>query len=532
MIAGASALEQKHDNLQRGEQSRAEDATHGAHSLEPIVLSASQISTWRGCKRQWAFKYIERIETPSTPAQLLGTEVENEQLQPYLLQGRAFEYTTKDGKKRDSAEIAASSLAYLPKPMTPGLELQRHFLMPSPTWIGGVHSGVSYQGYIDMWHRDSRTFPDFEGHESGLVIPSAQDFKTTKDLKYRKKEGALSIDVQAMLYATHALYATRAPAVDLGWIYMRTQGGRKAERTKLRVFPDHVAEQFQELDATGQEIARIRRLGNKGEIKALDLEPNPDHCGAFGGCPFQSKCNLSPSQIIDAQAARANRLLDINLDINKELKRIEPMTMQTGGMSMLDQLRAKKAAADQGVAATPAQVSPPALSSIVAKAATQPAPVPPLLPSPAPASIASVVAAAIAGVAEDGTNVYTHETQNYQYLGQSADGRNVYRRNPHGLTAAVAAPAPMPVAVAAPVPAYVAQPINPPESALAPAAPVGELAPKKGPGRPRKTEAAPAAAANMSGPNLDDAIKFAQAMRSGCDAFLVALGFESYGPKE
>lgn len=537
---GVNEPKQANDNSERKSDLRPNDEPkpitwkeyEESGAPKQILISVSQVTTWRECERKWAWKYIAKIQTEQTAAQKLGDEIEKEQLQPYLLEGRAFQYTTNEGKKRDSAEIAATALAYLPSPKTPGLEMQRHFVIPSPTRINGAHGGVFYQGYIDLYHADSGVFPGFSGFEGFGVIPGVCDFKSTKDLKWRKKEKDLLIDPQANMYAFRELFEYRkthgvdAPAVDLGWIYMQTQGTRKADRTHVRVYPDHVAAQFEAIDKTGQEVAEARRAGDLGKLLPLDLPPNPDLCEAYGGCPYRDKCNLSPAQIIDALATKADRLLSLK-------KKEEDLIMQgipndvmgvggsPGGLSLLDTLKAKKAA--ETGAAPPVQqtLTAPIMTPVTAAA---PAPVVvPIAPTTAPAPQSQIV-----GVAEDGTNVYTHQLDKYTYVGQAADGRAVYRLNatPSQHVPVVAQPiaAPLYAGTAQPV---AAQAINPPESLLPPAPIADASKPKRG--RPRKTEAAPGASASTvanidaSSMNLEDAYAFAKALRAGCDAFLAVL---------
>ena len=262
-----------------------------------LILSASQISTYRDeCKRKWGFKSIAKIETEQHASAALGTEVDDTQLQPYLKDGRPFDYS----RPSQSGYIAASALAYLPEPQTLGLEVQKHFIIPSPT----AGSGLSYQGYVDLW-LPKGGIPGIEGG----IYPVVCDFKTTGNLKWQKSAKTLETDVQAQLYATWAMYETGARTVDLVWIYMQTKGSKKAKRTHLRVLGQHVAEQFRMIDATGLEMQQARTAieseAGKLEELVMQLPPNAEACAGYGGCPFQGRCNLSPSVFVDAATAQA-----------------------------------------------------------------------------------------------------------------------------------------------------------------------------------------------------------------------------------
>lgn len=293
-----------------------------------ILLSASQISTYRDeCHRKWAFKSIAKIQADQHASAALGTEVDDTQLQPYLREGRAFDYARPSG----SGYIAASGLAFLPAPMSSGLEVQKHFVLPSP-----FSDEVSYQGYIDLWMpKGGIPLPDPYVSD----IPVVSDFKTTGNLKWQKSAKVLAKDVQAQLYATWAMYQTKAPVVDLVWIYMQTKGARKAKRTHLRVLQSDVAEQFRAIDKIGQEMVQARleiesAARAPGDLERLILEhlpANPDACDGYGGCPFTGRCNLAPAEFVNASMAQA-------------ILEMESIPM-SDTMTLLEKMKAKRAAA-------------------------------------------------------------------------------------------------------------------------------------------------------------------------------------------
>ena len=312
-----------------------------------IFVSASQISAYRECARKWAWRYIAGIAAPQHPSAALGTEVDDEQVQPYLLKGRPFDFAKPaHGSFLSSGEIAASMLPFLPAPGT--VQVQRHFQFPSPTW---QTAEFGFQGYVDIWTEDSRVLPGCAGG-----VPGVADTKTTSNIaKWAKTETQLKTDVQAMLYATEAMFATGAREVDLDWIYGQTRGSRKGKNVVLRVSADHVAEQFSLINETAVEMLGVRQSG----AGPLDLPPSPDApdaCEAYGGCPYRDKCNLSPSQIIDSLAAKASK-----------------GGIMGNASDMLAALKAKKAAQTAGAGSSPPD-APPVV-------ATKEAPAPPPSPS-------------------------------------------------------------------------------------------------------------------------------------------------------
>lgn len=456
--------------------------TGGVTAL-PLV-SASQISKYRECARKWAWLYLAGIESPSSAAAALGTECDDTQLQPYLRDARAFDFS------RESGYIVAAGIAYLPKPQTPGLQVQKYFEMPSPTWIDAIgpqgrtrqHIGFGYRGYMDLWLPDSGAVPDMPGG-----APYVGDFKTTSDLKWAKSEQALSEDVQAIIYATDAIYETGALSVDLSWMYFQTRGPRKAKRTYLRVTRDHVAREFTKINDTAIEMKRVR----SENPHPLDLPPNIEQCEAYGGCPYRDKCNLSPMQIIEAHAAKATRAL-LGGDV------VMSNTNGNSTANMFAALKAKKAAA-QGAIATAG--SPPAPQVTNSEELAQH-----IAANPRAAFLAAPASVPV---------------ERHTIVGTRPDGTNVYYEAPLG--------------------------INPPEKSLPPAPPVGTAAPKRGPGRLKKDAAAPTPAPEdprqlllattpdaptpaVAAPSISldvdttKIIRVVTAVRAAADAFLVAMG--------
>jgi hypothetical protein len=245
-----------------------------------VLVSPSQITVFRDeCERKWALKSIVKLNSEPHPSALLGTEVDEEQLQPYLTKGQTFDFTRKSG------EIAATAVPFLPAPLTPGLEVQKHFTMPSPSWR--THA-FGYQGFIDLWHPDSSVMPGMDGG-----VPLVSDFKTTSNFRWAKTEETLKKDPQAVVYGTYAVHATQATAVDLAWIYMRTRETPKAIRRHLRVLRNDVGEEFKRIDEVAVRMVEKRKIIEPTIEAALTLEPNLESCEDFGGCPYRVHCQTA-----------------------------------------------------------------------------------------------------------------------------------------------------------------------------------------------------------------------------------------------
>jgi hypothetical protein len=220
-------------------------------------LSASQIQTFVDCQRKWAWRVIEGVEEPPNASAERGRAV-HAVLEQYL-SGGAIDFTTEIGY------IAAAGLEHLPKPGTPGLLIEQEFHFEGP-------SGHTYLGYKDL-------------EQPGIVT----DHKTTSDLKWQKTEDDLRTDVQATLYAVDYFRKhSNEPDVELRWVYYQTKNTKKSAVTKLRMTQSRAWDNFLEIEKIAEQMHVV------SERRALDLPPNIDHCSAYGGCPHQGRCNLSP----------------------------------------------------------------------------------------------------------------------------------------------------------------------------------------------------------------------------------------------
>lgn len=220
-------------------------------------LSASQVQTFSDCPRKWAWRYVAGVEEPPGPAAELGKLV-HATLEKYL-NGGEIDFTTEVGY------IAASGLEYLPKPGTEGLLVEEEFHFEGP-------SGHSYLGYKDL-------------EMPGVVY----DHKTTSDLKWQKTAEDLSKDIQATLYAVD--YFRKHPdenEVELRWVYYQTRNTKKSAITILRVNQAEAWNRFLGIE----KIAEQMEVASTSQ--PLELPPNTNHCSAYGGCPHQGRCNLSP----------------------------------------------------------------------------------------------------------------------------------------------------------------------------------------------------------------------------------------------
>lgn len=283
-----------------------------------ILLSPSQIKAHRGCKRKRALEKLAGLRGPETASQKLGKDVDDNNLQPYLRDGKPIDRSTQAGK------IAASGLDWLPQPKWRGLEVQKHFVFSSPTM-----EGVGYQGYLDLW------LPF--GGQPGFFDekPVVADFKTTKSIrKWALNEEKLRKDEQGVIYSVWAILETKAKEIHNSWLYLQTEGSPIALPTQITVHTDEVAHHFLEIEKDAKEIIEINRGLPKGAdpLKyALSIEGNKNACGDYGGCPFQHHC-FKLTDLIDSPKetgmTAANGMIDLFAKLGKKKEASAPPTQE------------------------------------------------------------------------------------------------------------------------------------------------------------------------------------------------------------
>lgn len=245
------------------------------HRVTPYLYSASQLNTYDLCPRKWGWEYVAGFRPPPGPAAELGIRV-HKILERWLSKGIPPDKRTVEGR------IALPGLEFLPLP-GPSLSVEDKFVIQ----VGDFH----YRGFKDL---------EFIEEETGLWIV---DHKTTGDFIWQKTEDDLLHDVQAMLYAKEALDRVGVDEAMLMWLYYRTRNTPKARPTYLQVNRDQVESGFEIIHDLTAELDRVRLQ----VVDARELPINPNACAAFGGCPHQHRCNLSPRDKRKAIMAQAEK---------------------------------------------------------------------------------------------------------------------------------------------------------------------------------------------------------------------------------
>ncbi len=263
----------------------------GSPSVRPVHVpaegqprfSSSQVETFLSCGRKWAWDKIAHVPRAEGASASLGSETHN-QLETFLA-GGALDFT------KPSGEIAAKGVHLLPPPKSPGMEIEKEFLFQS------TRTGFWWSGRKDIELSSSSLLP-WRKATSGR--PAVVDHKTTSNLRWAKNPEDLLYDVQANLYAYELATRTGSGEVDLVWIYYPTKSAAPAEPVFLRVSAEHATRMFGLLEAAAARMASHLEVSRgspaPGASYVLTMAPNPGACSAYGGCPYQHLCKLSPTE--------------------------------------------------------------------------------------------------------------------------------------------------------------------------------------------------------------------------------------------
>lgn len=229
-------------------------------------LSATQIETFRLCRRKWAWNYIDGVTGEPNKFAGMGVLV-HQVLAAWLAEGKAPDPDTEEGR------VATAALKHLPQP-GPDLFIEQYLELN--------REAALYRGYSDLIYKGS------DG------VPVVHDHKTTLDFKWAKTEDELRNDVQAPLYAMAAMEAFDSQEVELRWAYLRTRGKPASKLIKIRLTKAEAEKAMVAIDATAVDIYAAY-LAQK---PARETEFNPGACDMFGGCAYRELCNLSPIERI------------------------------------------------------------------------------------------------------------------------------------------------------------------------------------------------------------------------------------------
>lgn len=246
---------------------------------EEFFVSATQVSTAELCLRKWAFRYIDKIKAPPNKFAVLGVDTHGHTEQ-WLKHG-----VVPHGDK--PAELAQALIPLLPPPQ-----------------------------YVDPAHVEMNQLYSFTAHDvhfmlvvdlfvpNGLGgVPRVYDHKTGSNPDYWLTPETLPGDIQGSLYAAWAMHKTGSPIVDLQWNYVKTKGAMTTRHVVARVDGHMISERLEKSVNTGK---RLRMIAQSG-ARAMDVAYDVAGCSAYGGCPYQDRCNLSPADRVRSMMSDPNQ---------------------------------------------------------------------------------------------------------------------------------------------------------------------------------------------------------------------------------
>lgn len=276
-----------------------------------FVVSATQVSAFELCPRKWAFRYIDGVESPPNKYAELGLDTHGH-LENWLRQGIV------PGPASDkSVQLAQALIPHLPVPQIvdpQNVELDQYYslcgvtfnlkvdlFMPALTtqvWFCGLCHAPQFQtpsGIVCV-----NGHGGVQGYSAAVTRPRVIDHKTCGDFKWALTSETLPNDVQGSLYGGWALHKTLASEVDLQWNYVRTKGAIATHPVVATV----TGRRIQERLGKSLESARKMRVIAESGVKAMQVDYDARGCSAFGGCPHQARCNLSPQQRMSSVIAQ------------------------------------------------------------------------------------------------------------------------------------------------------------------------------------------------------------------------------------
>jgi hypothetical protein len=227
----------------------------------PVLLSASQITTFRDCPRKWAFDKLDGVPRKESFSANEGTAIHAE-VEDYYVNG-----------KPPSRPEALALMTHLPQPSA-GLVSEQEF---SFVWPG---ENALVRGYMDLFR---------------LEPLKVWDHKTTSSKRYFKTVEDLMVDPQATLYGMAARLLAGSGLsqdVELQWTYViREQPKTRPPHTHIVAFTqtaDMLYDAVNNLNPTVSELVQI----SEASAKAKDVRPiSGDPCFRYGGCPYRDLCS-------------------------------------------------------------------------------------------------------------------------------------------------------------------------------------------------------------------------------------------------
>lgn len=371
-------------------------------------VSASQITTFRSCKRLWAIEKLAELTRikEETGALATGSEV-HAMLETYLLHG----VTPAPIHPHRSKFDAVVGMLPLPVRMNPGLLVEYEFEFP--VYPGGTPIVGAMDICLPPWVE-----PD--ASKEALIYGGIDDHKTTSDLKYAKTPEELSHNTQLIIYAYYLFRIKELCSWNLfPWEQWRKAWEEGIDRVRVRhnyIKTRNVIRKGQSVQVecwlTWEQVAKewagivqdvkeMERLSDLlwDNIHAIQNEParidyliqvvegdqnGGDRCHMYGGCDHKGRCPEANSLVALTRGSASFKLEPEYDNIFANAPQMEEKIMENPTDDLAARLQAKMAKKPPAAAApAPAAEAPktevPAPTSAVVTAPVDPATVKPPL---------------------------------------------------------------------------------------------------------------------------------------------------------
>lgn len=216
-------------------------------------VSASQVSTFLSCERQWWWNKVFGLPTTQKPSAALGEAV-HVSIEAYLGGG-------DEGALHAVARPALSTLRWLRG--VADLEVETRMQRP-------LRNGLTFVGRIDALSPSER-----------LVV----DHKTTSDLRWAKSEEDLQSDVQMLAYAYEVLARNPGEEVRVAHSVMQTRGLPLATYTEATISEARVRDGWARIEGVTDRMRATAQATSADQVP-----PDWSACSKYGGCDFREQC--------------------------------------------------------------------------------------------------------------------------------------------------------------------------------------------------------------------------------------------------
>lgn len=212
-------------------------------------VSASQISTYLSCQRQWWWNKVFGLPTTQKASAALGEAVHSS-IEAYL------------GGERTLHPVAVPARKKLD-------ELRQLSPLVEAKMERRLDNGLVFVGRIDLM------VP-----EQGLVV----DHKTTSSLQYAKTEEELRADVQMLAYAYEVLQRQPGQEVRVAHNVLLTKGSGH-RYTEATLSAPVILEGWKRIQAVTDQMRQTALIESPDAVP-----PTWNACDRYGGCDFRDKC--------------------------------------------------------------------------------------------------------------------------------------------------------------------------------------------------------------------------------------------------